>query len=336
MMMRRRRGAESVEGQIAKGQIAPVYCLYGEDDYRKERALRQLLDAALPGGARDLNLDQVRPGDVETASILATARTVPFLAARRVVLIRDADALSDQQRDEVLAYLDAPCPTTCLVLAATRLDLRTRLAAMLQKKGVVLHFERLGPASITEALQDAAMERHKRIAPEAIDLLVALAGDDLCQAVSGLEKAALFVGAREEIGRRDIGELIGETRIRSIFQLTDAVGSRDLEMALACLDNLLAHGEEALPIIGMLARQIRLLVRAKALCEQGIPSGEVARRIGVPPRVGMALAEQGASLRWEQLRGSLGRLQRADLAHKTGSTGSSAVLHRLVWDLCTA
>jgi len=332
----RRRSAESVAGRIGKGEIAPVYCLYGEDDYRRERALRQLLDALLPEGTRELNLDRVRPGDVEAASILGSARTVPFLAGRRVVLIRDADALSEQQREELLAYLEAPCLTTCLILVATRLDLRTRLAASLQKKGVVLRFDQLESASMKEALQAAALERHKRISPEAIDLLIALAGDDLRQSMSGLEKAALFVGERGEIARQDIEELIGETRIRSIFQLTDAVGTRNLELALGCLGNLLAHGEEVLPIIGMLARQIRLLLRAKALCEQGVASGEVSRRLGVPSRVGLALAEQGASLRWEQLTTSVEGLQRADLALKTGRAGSVAVLHRLVWDLCRA
>ncbi|MGH7427962.1 MAG: DNA polymerase III subunit delta [Candidatus Methylomirabilaceae bacterium] len=321
-------------GRIGTGEIAPVYCLYGEDSYRLEQALRQLLDSALPEGARDLNLDQVRPGDAETASILGSARTVPFLATRRVVLVRDADALSEQQREEVLAYLDAPCPTSCLVLVATRLDLRTRLAAALQKKGVVLRFDQLEPGSMKEALQAAALERQKRVSPEAIDLLIALAGDDLRQSISGLEKAALFVGERGEIGHQDIEELVGATRVRSIFQLTDAVGSQDLETALGCLGNLLAHGEEPLPIIGMLARQIRLLLRAKALREQETPSSEFARRLGVPPRVGLALAEQGASLRWEQLRSALEGLCRADLALKTGRAAGPAVLHRLVWDLC--
>ncbi len=335
-MERRRPRAESLAGQIAKGEIASVYCLYGEDGYRRERALGQLLDAALPEDARDLNLDQIRPGDVEAASILGSATTLPFLAARRVILIRDAEALSPQQQEEVLTYLDAPCPTTCLMLAATRLDLRTRFAATLQKKGVVLYFDHLDPGSMREALEAAALERQKRISPEAIDLLIALAGDDLRQTISGLEKAALFVGERGEIALQDVEELVGETRARSIFQLTDAVGSRDLGMALGCLGNLLAHGVEPLPIIGMLARQVRLLLLAKTLGEQGTPSTEVARKLRVPPRVGLALTEQGASLRWKQLGTCLECVYLADLALKTGRAGARAVLQKLVWDLCSA
>jgi len=330
------RRDQSLAEQIAKGQIAPVYCLYGEDDYRREQTLKQLLDAVLPEGARALNLDQIRPGEAETGSILGSAKTPPFLSARRVVLVRGVDALSPLQQEELLAYLDDPSPTTCLVLNGARLDLRTRLAAALQKKGVVLRFDRLGAASMKDSLQEAARSRGKQISPEAIELLIALAGDDLRQSISGVEKATLFVGDREEIGPQDIEALVGETRTRSIFQLTDAIGARDLEAALRCLDSLLENGEEPLPMLGMLARQIRLLFRAKTLHERGATSSEIARTLGVPPRPAAALAEQGASLSWQQLAGAHQCLYRADLAIKTGRAGAPAVLQRLVWDLCEA
>ncbi|HZY30168.1 MAG TPA: DNA polymerase III subunit delta, partial [Candidatus Methylomirabilis sp.] len=296
----------------------------------------RLLGALLPEGARELNLDQFRPGERETASILGSARTLPFLAARRVVLIRGAEALSKQQQEELLSYLNDPSPTTCLILAATRLDLRTRLAGALQQKGVVSRFERLGMDSMKDALLAAARERGKRLSPEAMTLLFTLAGDDLRQAIYGVEKAALFAGEREEITPQDIEAQVGETRARSIFQLTDAVGVKNLEAALRCLTALLDNGEEPLAILGMLARQIRLLLRAKALRELATPLNEMTRTLALPPRVVEGLAKCGASISWEELAGAFHSLYRADLAIKTGRAGAPAVLHRLVWDLCEA
>lgn len=337
--MRRRVGSDrdrSLEERIEKGKVAPAYCLYGEDDYRREEALAHLLDALLPEGARELNLDQLRPGEPESGSILGSARTLPFLAARRVVLIRGAEALSKQQEEELLGYLNDPSPTTSLVLSARRLDLRTRLAGALQQKGVVLRFERLGADSMKDSLLAAARARGKRLSPEAVSLLITLAGDDLRQAIYGVEKATLFVGEREEITPQDVESLVGEGRARSIFQLTDAVGVKNLGDALCCLTKLLQNGEEPLAILGMLARQIRLLVRAKALRELATPSGEMARALALPPRVVQTLAEQGISLSWQQLAGAFHSLYRADLAIKTGRAGAPAVLHRLLWDLCGA
>ena len=335
-----RRRASGGDRAMAEGtgseRNALVYYLYGEDDYRREEALERLLDTLLPEGVRELNLDQVRVGERESGSLLASARTMPFLAARRVVLIRGADALSKQQEEELLSYLNDPSPTTCLILAAARLDLRTRLAGALQQKGIVRRFERLGADSMKDQLLEAARVRGKRLSPDAITLLVALAGDDLRQSIYGVEKAALFVGEREEITPQDIEALVGETRARSIFQLTDAVGVKNLEGALRCLGSLLAHGEEPLAILGMVARQIRLLARAKALRDLATPLGEMARTLALPPRVVESLAQQSTSRSWTQLAAAFRSLYRADLAIKTGGTETPAVLHRLVWDLCRA
>jgi len=326
----------SVAEQVRRGEIATVYCLYGEDEYRREQALNQLLDVLLSKDARDLNLDQIRPGEAGTRSILGSAQTLPFLASRRVIVIRGVEELSREQQEELLIYLNDPCPTSCLVLTARRLDLRTRLAATIQKTGVVLRFDRLEADSLKESLLIAAHEQGVRLQPGAIDLLMALVGDDFRQLIYNIEKVALFVGEREEISANDIEAMVGETRVRSIFQLTDAVSGGNLDLSLRCLTSLLESGEEPLAIIGMLARQIRLLVRAKALHEQSAPVSRLTREFNLPPRVVAALAKQSASRSWRQLSAALQSLSGADVSIKTGRAAAPEVLTGLVWNLCRA
>lgn len=326
----------SVAEQVRRGEIATVYYLYGEDEYRREQALNQLLDALLAKDARDLNLDQIRPGEAGTHSILGSARTLPFLASRRVIVIRGVEELSREQQEELLLYLNDPCPTSCLVLTARRLDLRTRLAAILQKKGVLLRFDRLEADSLKESLLAAAHEQGVKLQPDAIGLLMALVGDDFRQLIYNIEKVALFVGEREEIRANDIEAMVGETRVRSIFQLTDAVSGRNLDVALRCLTSLLESGEEPLAIIGMLARQIRLLIRAKALEEQSVSVSRMTQEFHLPPRVVAALAEQSAARSWRQLSGAIQSLSGADVAIKTGRAAAPEVLTGLVWNLCRA
>jgi DNA polymerase-3 subunit delta len=189
---------------------------------------------------------------------------------------------------------------------------------------------------VKESLLAAAREQGVRLQPEAIGLLMALVGDDIRQLIYNVEKVALFVGAREEISAKDIEALVGETRVRSIFQLTDAVSGRDLDVALRCLTSLLGSGEEPLAVLGMLARQIRLLIQAKALQEQATPVSRMTHVLGLPPRVVAALAEQSAARSWRQLTGALQSLSRADLTIKTGKAEEPVVLTELVWDLCRA
>lgn len=324
----------SVAEQVRRGEVAPVYCLYGEEEYRRTQVLNQLLDALLPETERALNLDQIRHGESGTQSIIGSARTLPFLASRRVVLIRDIENLSKEQQEELLAYLNDPSPTSCLVLAGRRLDLRTRLAAAIQKRGILLRFERLAADSLRESLLAAAETQGARLQPDAINLLIALVGDDVRQLIYNVEKVALFVGERKEISAKDVEALVGETRVRSIFQLTDAVSGRNLDVALRCLRSLLESGEEPLAIIGMLARQIRLLIQAKALQEKSATVSNMIQVFGLPPPVVATLAKQSALLSWRQLAGAIQSLSGADVAIKTGLAAAPTILTGLVWNLC--
>ncbi|MCZ7627208.1 MAG: hypothetical protein M5R38_16910 [Candidatus Methylomirabilis sp.] len=135
---------------------------------------------------------------------------------------------------------------------------------------------------------------------------------------------------------RRLRRWLGETRVRSIFQLTDAVSSRNLDPALRCLTSLLESGEEPLAIIGMLARQIRLLIRAKSLREQSATVGRMTQGFNLPPprRRGPGRARRLAFL--AALSGALHALSEADLAIKTGKAAAPAVMTGLVWNLCLA
>jgi DNA polymerase III subunit delta len=43
-----------------------------------------------------------------------------------------------------------------------------------------------------------------------------------------VEKVATFVGARETITLADVREIASDTKVDSIFELTDSIGKRDL------------------------------------------------------------------------------------------------------------
>src|SRR6185295_12390644 len=93
-----------------------AYYIVGEDDYQKDDAVRQLVDAALDPASRDFNLD-VRRGaelDAETLGILLS--TPPMMAERRVVVIRDAGTLKKDARRALDEYLKQPTDDTLLIL----------------------------------------------------------------------------------------------------------------------------------------------------------------------------------------------------------------------------
>ena len=72
-----------------------------------------------------------------------------------------------------------------------------------------------------------------------------------------MEKVATYVGSRDTIKVADIREIVSDTKVDSIFELTDSIGRKDLGKALRNLNTILRDGEAPLMVLAMLTRHFR-------------------------------------------------------------------------------
>lgn len=325
---------EQVLKKIGRGEVAPAYYLYGGEDYLKREAAKRIVDALLPSNLRALNLEIVIGGEATGEAIVSKADTFPILAARRVILIKEADGLSSADRSTLISYLENPSPTACLVFLAEKIDQRTRFWEALQKRGLLLCFSRLAGRELRRWLEARARERGRRLQPEATELLLELVGPDLYALEGELEKVCLFLPEGETIGVESLAPLVGESRMKSIFELAEAVGRREVDVALRHLSRLLEEGEEVLKVIGMLARQLRLIRKAQDLKGSGRKAPEMAQVLGVYPGQIQSLLGQAESFPPDKLKEGLCRLLQADRDLKSGRGKPRLILDFLVMDLC--
>jgi DNA polymerase-3 subunit delta len=103
---------------LAKGELAPVYYLHGPEEILKDEAVRAILDRALDPAVRDFNLDQRSAAQLDPDDVFALCTTLPMMAQRRVVVLRDLEAArrKPRLRTALLKYLERPAPETVLVL----------------------------------------------------------------------------------------------------------------------------------------------------------------------------------------------------------------------------
>lgn len=78
----------TLEG-IKKGNIHPVYLLYGEEEYLIREALEEIIAAVVPEADRELNLFTMSGGPDETDRLCSTLILPPLLSGRKLVVVRD-------------------------------------------------------------------------------------------------------------------------------------------------------------------------------------------------------------------------------------------------------
>jgi DNA polymerase-3 subunit delta len=296
---------------VADG-LDPIYVLHSEHPVLIERAVAAIRDVALPPAARGFNYD-VLEGKPRGNQIVALCQTLPMMAKSRMVFVRDIGLLPADEAEPVIEYLAKPNPSTVLVAVTSKLDKRLKLFAQVSKKGFLHVLE--APRQVGPWVRDEAKAQGVKMDAAAISRLVDTVGNDLSRLSLSIGQLGLYAGDRP-VTSDDVDELIADTRERSVFELTDAIGAGDRKRALTAVASLCDQRESAVGVVVMLARHIRQLTLLHTMRAHNVPKPEWASRVGVPPFVIDKLVQQARGYTPAALAQATQRLANADRALK--------------------
>ena len=220
------------------GSFDPVYVLFGAEDYIKEEVLRLLLARAVDAAMRDFNVDVRRGPELDAAALNSTLDQLPMMAERRVVVIRDAQALKKAPLAVLDRYLAKPSRDLVLVLMLP--------AEQEVPKSWPAHSTTCECKPLTE---DAVMKwiahhlhdtLHGSITPDAATLLVSHVGNDLAQLTSELDKLLSYTNGAE-ITAESVHAVVGIRHGETLADLLDCVAVRNASGALAMLPRVMAQ-----------------------------------------------------------------------------------------------
>jgi DNA polymerase-3 subunit delta len=295
--------------EAAAGDLAPVYVVASEHPLLLSRAVAALRDAAVPEASRGFNYDVFEGRSASVGRILAAAQTLPMMAARRLVLVRDISAVAAAELAQLLPYLEEPNPTTVLVAVAAKVDKRLKFFTVAKKKGYLHQLD--APRNLGAWIRQEAAARGASMRPRACDRLADVVGRDLSRIALAIDQLALYAGDRP-IEVDDVDDLIADTRERSVFELTDAIGEGNLARSLAAVAALCEQRQSAIGVVIMLARHMRQLGLCHVAMSERRPKSEMARLVGAPPFVVDKLIRQARRYGPPAIAAALGKLHRAD------------------------
>lgn len=305
-------GPQEFLRRIAKTLPAPAYFFPGPELHLKRRALDALV-ALVPQGVRDFNLNVFHGGEADLAEVVGAARTVPFAAPRRVVILRDLEKfkLSDRRLGLLEEYLQAPPPETCFVATTEDADaakgLRKRFGALWEE----VAFAPLGGKQLEAEVQRAVERLGCRIAPGAVGALLEATGEDLGRVLRELEKLRSAVGEGGLIGEPEVLLHVAGYVYQSQFDLVARISARDLPASLRLLAKLVVKQEDALPLMGLVGKRLRVLLCLAA------GARELPKVFNVFPSQAAALRQDARRFTREELERGLAALLRVDTAIKT-------------------
>jgi DNA polymerase-3 subunit delta len=267
----------------AKAKPRPIYVLHGDEHFLKRRVVAALKTLVLGSEDDGFGLTS-RDGDKATwVEIHDELETLPFLSARRLVVVDRADAFVTRERARLEKYFAEPSKTGVLVLDVQSWPANTKLAKALPEAATIVC--KAPPAQkLPEWCAEWCAARHgKPLAAPAARMLVDLVGTDMGLLDQEMAKLAIYVGGNARIDAADVDQLVGQSRAENTWKIFDLIGAGQTGEALTLLDRLLDQGEEPLRLLGAFSMQLRRLAQAARLHSQGDSLPDALERAGVPP-----------------------------------------------------
>ncbi len=218
--------------------LSPVIYLAGAENFLIERHLKNILEIGAPEDMRDFNLDVLYGPDTKAAKVISIARSFPMMAERRVVVVKDIQKMPAAEVKQILEYAKKPNPTTIFVVVARTGDLRQKGLDAFKKAGKFIECKPLYENRIAPWIEEEVRNRGKNIARDAAASLAMQVGTNLQEVSNEIDKLLIYLGDQSEITSQDVAAVAGFRKEYSIFALQNALGEKNLKLALDIYDQL--------------------------------------------------------------------------------------------------
>lgn len=280
--------ATAVRKQIAQRTLGPIYLIVGEDEAEMSR-LAADISGVVEDELRAFNVERLYANEkaVTSASIVESARTLPMMSDRRVVVVLRAERLLKPKRrgkgdddpsvseettaetDVLEAYVKSPVPETTLVLVASDVDRTRRLYKTLQKVAAIVECWGLkGGRDMRVDLRQVARqaelivrqaiaEEGRQIDPAAARLIAERAGTDIVRLRGDVERLLLYTVGRPRITLDDAREVVSAETAQDDWAVTNAIQRADAAEAARQIALSMDAGGVPYKILGQLAWYVR-------------------------------------------------------------------------------
>src|SRR2546423_1021208 len=352
--------AQRFESEVAERKLRPAYVLIGDEAFFRKRCREAILKYLAPPEVRDFSLYEMDLLETDINEVLDRARTPSLMAPFQVFFVRGVKGLygrgkHDEEFAAIEEYCKSPNPDALIVFVADHISIPADVRRMeMQDKeryqriretmgqfcGIV-ELARVEEGEAVRWISDYCTSRDVpvKIEPDGARELVDALGGDMMMISNELEKLMLYVGAKNRIMLGDVETMVLAAKQRSLYELTDAISSKDRLRSLEVLDAILSSGDGEEAAIGhtyMLAKTFRqmLVILERNVRDQRMLWAALWQGFRVPPFAADDIIKQARRYKSRRdLTRAIRLVAKADLALRSSPVSKRLVLEKLIMDL---
>ena len=362
--------------------MSQIHVIFGSDEGSVAEAALSLFTDLKPEGGDEFSQETIdgTVGNAEDAygackKVIESLQTLPFFGGGKTVWLKNANFLGSDRTSEaerakegteaLMSCLEEGLPEDVhLLISSTAIHKGRRFYKFLNKVAEIEVFDKpdIGrdgwQRQMIPLVRNKASELGLSFEGRALDLFITLVGVDTRQLSCELDKLDVYLDERREVTEHDVRSLVPLTHAGVVFEIGNALQSKNAARAFELIDRQLARKETA---IGILRASVIPTVRSlfmSAVVTQGrnVPCGnyqQFVKAVNALPENERAWLPQkkdgginayplflaagnAGSFGVKKLAAAMKACLEADKSLVSSGLDQRTVLHRLVASICTA
>ena len=325
---------------LSAKKIAPIYFLAGEEPFLLEDSLKRIEKVI---NTDDLNREVFQATECSGNDILNSVETLPFLTDKRIVVLKMANKLKNDDFKIITKIIENPVDTSCFIIIfpekiKNSTSKRKDLIALCEKSDTCycVDCKKLYEKDVKNFIQEEFNIRGKNIEPDVVQQIINDTGLDLQNVSNEIEKISLYLGKdKKNITVEDFVKISGFTKEINIFMLTNSIEEKNLKYSLFIVEQMLKTGESAIGLLSTISGAIRKMLMAKSLMEEkNYTSQDALNYVRVYSYFQYKYAANLSKYSLVHLKKCLKEILKTDIALKTGKTDDKSAIENLVLFIC--
>lgn len=225
--------------KVRKGQIRPVYLLFGSDFYLASTFIQEVRKTLASQG---IERQHVTAKELRVNDLQQLLYGTSLFQTRNFILIEEIKQMIPTVRKMFLKYLENPADSNTVILTASVIERRHDFLSKVSKMATTVYVNPPFDSEIPQWAVEYLKEKKRLADSEAIMTLIRMTGNDLNDLANELDKLDLMLPAGERITTQAVMKSAGYQRTWTPEDLTESIGEKNRKKAIAIAENLMGHG----------------------------------------------------------------------------------------------
>ena len=231
-----------IEKHIKDKSLKKVYLLFGEEVFLRKRCEALIKENCVDKQFEMMN-SVVFDNGVDIDRLISACETIPFMAEKRLVLVRYSGAFVEGKKElsnAINNFLPNLPETTVLVFVEEKVDKRLSLYKTVNKLGYAAEFSSLKEKDLVSWVEEFS---EGNISSGAAIYLIRTVGESLEILGEEIKKLRAYCGDKNSITKKAIDEIATKSVNAQVFDMVGYIGKKKYPSQTVCGGYFLMNNE---------------------------------------------------------------------------------------------